>query len=229
MPNSNLELLKRVARRLGPLLGEVVFVGGTVAGLLITDEGAAEVRPTYDVDVIAEITSYAGYEIFSERLRELGFREDTSEDAPKCRWLIDSMKLDVMPVEEKILGFTNRWYRDAMLQATEVELEPAVRIRLITAPLFIATKLDAFKGRGRGDYAGSHDLEDLLAVVDGRKGVIQEIADAGEVRSYIGGEVRTLLATPLFIDVLPGFLLLDAASQNRLQILLNRLKEISQF
>jgi hypothetical protein len=85
MPSSNIELLKRVANRLGPLLGEVVFVGGCTTELFVTDDAAAEVRPTFDVDVIAEITSYADYATFSEPLRALGFREDTSRGAPLCR------------------------------------------------------------------------------------------------------------------------------------------------
>jgi hypothetical protein len=109
MQTSNIKLLKQVARRLGPLLSEVVFVGGCTTGLFITDEAAAEVRPTFDVDVIAEITSYADYASFSERLQALGFVVDTSKGAPLCRWLIDDLKLDVMPIDEKILGFTNRW------------------------------------------------------------------------------------------------------------------------
>jgi hypothetical protein len=222
-----MELLKGVARRLGPLLREVVFVGGCATSLLITDEAGAEVRPTFDVDVIAEITSYAGYETFSERLRSLAFREDTSEGAPRCRWLIDGMKLDVMPLDEKILGFTNRWYRAAMDAATETEIEPRLRIRLITAAYFVATKLDAFKGRGRGDYTNSHDLEDLLAVIDGREAIVGEIAGAGEVRFHIAGQIRTLLETPAFMDALPGYLLPDVSSQNRLPILLNRLVKIS--
>ena len=228
MPNPNIELLKCVARRLGPLLHEVVFVGGCATGLLITDEAAAEVRPTFDVDVIAEITSYAGYEDFSVRLRSLDFREDISEGAPRCRWLIDGMKLDVMPLDEKILGFTNRWYRAALEEAIEIEVEPTLRIRVITAPYFVATKLDAFQGRGRGDYTSSHDLEDLLAVVDGREAIIEEIARSGEVRFYIGDQFRSLLGTPAFVDALPGYLLPDASSQNRLPILLNRLREISR-
>jgi len=228
MPNPNIELLKSVARRLGPLLHEVVFVGGCATGLLITDEAAAEVRPTFDVDVIAEITSYAGYEDFSVRLRSLDFREDISEGAPRCRWLIDGMKLDVMPLDEKILGFTNRWYRAALEEAIEIEVEPTLRIRVITAPYFVATKLDAFQGRGRGDYTSSHDLEDLLAVVDGREAIIEEIARSGEVRFYIGDQFRSLLGTPAFVDALPGYLLPDASSQNRLPILLNMLREISR-
>jgi hypothetical protein len=227
MPNSNIELLKEVARHLGPLLSEVVFVGGCTTGLFITDAAAAEVRPTFDVDVIAEITSYADYATFSERLRALGFREDTSKGAPLCRWLIDGMKLDVMPIEEKILGFTNRWYRAAMDTAQQIELEPALRIRVVTAPYFVATKLEAFRGRGHGDYTSSHDLEDLLAVVDGRGEIVAEIAGAGTLKSHIATEFQTLLDTRAFIDALPGYLLPDAGSQSRLSILLTRLKAIS--
>ena len=229
MPNSNLELLKQVATRLGPLLPEVVFVGGCTTGLFITDEAAAEVRPTFDVEVIAEITSYADYATFSERLRERGFREDASPGAPLCRWLIDEMKLDVMPLEEKILGFTNRWYKTAMDAATEKELEPGLRIRLVTAPFFIATKLEAFRGRGKGDYTNSHDLEDLLTVVDGREAIVQEIADAMEVRAYIAEEFRGMLETRAFLDALSGYLLPDAGSQQRLPILKDRLKKIAAF
>jgi hypothetical protein len=89
-------------------------------------------------------------------------------------------------------------------------------------------KIDAFKGRGRGDYASSHDLEDLLAVIDGREAILEEIARAGEVRFYIAEQFLTLLETPAFVDALPGYLLPDAGSQNRLPILFNRLMEISR-
>jgi len=228
MPSSNIDLLKKVARRLGPLLNEVVFVGGCTTGLFITDEAAAEVRPTFDVDVIAEITSYADYATFSEKLRGLGFQEDMSKGAPLCRWLIDDLKLDVMPIEERILGFTNRWYRLAMDGAIATDLEPDLRIRVVTAPYFIATKLEAFRGRGHGDYTSSHDLEDLLTVIDGREAIVQEIAAVTELRPYIVEQFRTLLGTPAFIDAMPGYLLPDAASQGRLPILLARIKEIAK-
>ncbi|QOY87654.1 hypothetical protein [Paludibaculum fermentans] len=59
MNDSNREQLVVAARLLRPLLGELVFVGGTVTGLLITDQTAAGPRTTFDVDAIAEITSYA--------------------------------------------------------------------------------------------------------------------------------------------------------------------------
>ncbi len=82
----NLDLLESAADKLRPLLPEIVFVGGCATGLLISDPGAAPVRRTYDVDVISEIVSYADYAVFSERLRTLGFTEDSREGAPLCRW-----------------------------------------------------------------------------------------------------------------------------------------------
>ena len=227
MSNSNTELLKQVARRLGPLLGEVVFVGGCTTGLFITDKAAGEVRPTFDVDVIAKITSYADYAAFADRLRALGFKEDTSDGAPLCRWLIDEMKVDVMPIEGKILGFTNRWYRVAMDSAQEVELEPGLRIRTVTAPYFIATKLEAFHGRGRGDFTSSHDMEDLLTVIDGREEIAEEISVANDVGAYIAGVLQGLVKDQAFLDALPGHLLPDTASQARAPLLVHRIKQIA--
>jgi hypothetical protein len=227
MPNSNIESLKHVATRLGPLLSEVVFVRGCTTGLFITDKAAAEGRATFDVDAIAEIASYAQYATFSDRLRAQGFQEDISEGAPVCRWLIDEMILDVMPTEQKILGFTNRWYGAAMDSSQEIELDPGFRIRTVTAPYFIAIKLEAFRGRGHDDFAASHDLEDILTVIDGREEIIQEISTAKEVQPYIADELNNLLKTTAFLDSLPGHLLPDAVNQARASLLLDRIKQIA--
>lgn len=228
MSKHNLELLAEAARLLKPLLGELVFVGGSTTALLITDKAAAEVRPTYDVDAIAEITSYAAYADFSERLRKCGFTEDVSEGAPICRWRQKKTILDVMPLDEKILGFSNRWYKPAMDSAVVHEPEPDLRIRAVSAVYFCATKLEAFAGRGKHDYQSSHDLEDLVAVVDGRPELPEEIHSAPEdVRAFVAAEIRNLLATREFLDALPGYLLPDQASQARVSILLERLKKIA--
>jgi hypothetical protein len=97
MANLNFQLLGDAAKLLKPILAELVFVGGCTTALLITDKAAADVRPTYDVDAIAEITSYVGYAEFSERLKALGSREDRREGAPLCRWCQQTTTLDVMP------------------------------------------------------------------------------------------------------------------------------------
>lgn len=81
MQHPNLALLEDAVRLLQPLLDELVFVGGCATGLLITDPAAGGLRPTKDVDVITEVASYAEYATLSERLRTLGLRPDTREDA----------------------------------------------------------------------------------------------------------------------------------------------------
>ena len=141
-------LVEDAAAKLGPLLDEVVFVGGAVLPLLVTDTGAAPVRGTLDVDVVSAITTYGEYGTFSDRLRALGFAEDTRGGAPLCRWVHTGLTLDVIPLDPGVLGFSNRWYRAALDTAQPVVLASGPVIRLITAPLFLATKIEAFRGRG---------------------------------------------------------------------------------
>ncbi len=230
MANQNLELLIIAAKLLRPVLDDLVFVGGCATGLLVTDEAAAEVRPTFDVDAIAEITSYVQYTTFGERLHKLGFTEDASEGAPICRWQNGQIKLDLMPLDERILGFSNRWYKPAMDAATEIEIAPGLRVRVVTAPYFCATKLEAFRGRGKGDYLASHDLEDLITVIDGRQELLDELrAASDDVRSYIAGTIGHILKAPHFIDALPGYLLPDSASQARINQLMGRMTRMSKL
>ncbi len=230
MANPNLQLLTDAAKLLQPILGELVFVGGCATALLITDSAAADVRPTFDVDAIAEITSYAAYAAFSERLRKLGFQEDAREGAPLCRWRQRTTTLDVMPLDEKILGFSNTWYRPAMDHAEERELEKGLKIRLVAPVYFCASKLEAFAGRGKNDFNASRDLEDLIAVVDGRAELVGEIqAAASDVRSYLAKEIKKLISIREFNDALPGHLPPDAASQDRVGMIISRLEEIGSL
>ncbi len=207
-----------------------MFVGGCTTGLLITDKAAADVRPTYDVDAIAEITSYMGYTEFSERLKAIGFREDTREGAPLCRWRQETTTLDVMPLDGKILGFRNTWYGPAMESAELRELEPGLKILSVNAVYFCASKLEAFGDRGKNDYLGSRDLEDVIAIVDGRAELLREIQAArNDVRSYLAQEIAKLRGAREFLDALPGHLPPDAASQERTGTILARLKEIASL
>jgi hypothetical protein len=210
MANPNLELLTDAAKLLEPLLGELVFVGGCATALLITDKAAADVRPTFDVDAIAEITSYAGYDTFSERLKKLGFQEDTKEDAPRCRWRQETTTLDVMPLDPKVLGFSNSWYRPAMEHSEERE-ENGLKIRLVAPVYFCASKLEAFERRGNDDFAG------------------EILAAESNVRSYLAKEIKRLISIPAFNDALPGHVPPDAASQERVGTIILRLTEIASL
>lgn len=227
MIDRNREYLIEAVTLLGPLRNELVFVGGAVTGLLVTDPGAGEPRVTIDVDAIAEITSYAEYAAFGERLRSVGFSEDMSEGAPVCRWVHRSVVLDVMPLDEDILGFSNRWYRAALERAEIHRLSRDLDVRVVTAPYFMATKLEAFRGRGGGDIFASKDLEDVVTVLDGRPGLVAEVrAEPVELIAFLRGEISQLVSNPRFEDALSGYLLPDALSQARSRLVLERLDQL---
>ena len=227
MDDPNVAMLTSVARVLAPLLDRLVFLGGSTTGLMITDPAVARIRVTGDVDAIAEVASYAQYDALSAQLRALGLREDTTEGAPLCRWRHGDLIVDVMPIDAAVLGFTNRWYPAALASARLVTIAE-LQIRVVTAVCFLATKLEAFAGRGNDDFAGSHDLEDVVTVIDGRREIVTEALAANEdVRRYIGERFTTLLSNATFVDALPGLLMPDAASQARLPMVLDRLRRIS--
>lgn len=116
-PNDpNVVMLERVAACLGEGPREqLVFVGGAVTGVLITDPAMPEIRATQDVDVVCSVVGRADYHQLGMLLRERGFREDQRPGAPLCRWVIEELALDVMPTDPQILGFANRWYPLAMV------------------------------------------------------------------------------------------------------------------
>ena len=227
MADPNRLLLEQAASRLKAFLPEIVFVGGVTLGILITDDAASEIRGTTDVDVIAEIITYVGYIEFSERLKAQGFTEDMGEDgeAPlACRWRYGSLKIDVLALDEQVLGYTNRWYASALESAVPFILPSGTTIRVISAPHFLRTKMEAFRRRGRDDFASSHDLEDFIAVVEGRPSLLGEIAATNpELQAYLSAACSGLLAEPRFMDVLPGFVV----DQARVPIIVDRLQAIA--
>ncbi len=124
-----------------------------------------------------------------------------------CRWCIDDLILDVMPTDQKILGFSNRWYEEAIQHKVNHQLEESISIFSVTAPYFLATKLEAFKCRSNHDYVASHDLEDITAVLDGRPELVTEIRyTPSDLYNYLCTEVKQLLSNQQFLSALHGHL-----------------------
>jgi predicted nucleotidyltransferase len=228
--NPNLEILALAVNQLGELADDMVFLGGCATGLLISDPAAPPIRVTRDVDAIVQVLSRAEYYNLSEKLREHGFKEDTSEDAPICRWLGGEIILDVMPTNEEILGFGNIWYQKAIEYEFLVQLPDAKNIRIVSPPYFLITKLEAFKGRGNGDYTLSHDIEDIVAVLDGRPEILGEIeiADAVLVRE-LAYRFQELLKDQKFLDAISGHMPTDETSQARVSGILGTINRISEL
>jgi hypothetical protein len=161
----------------------------------------------------------------AQQLRDLGFSEGSDVI---CRWTKGPMLIDVMPTNEAVLGFSNRWYGLVVSSAVTKGLPSGRSVKLITAPLFIATKLDAFLQRGQGRYNESHDIEDIINVVNGRPELVEEVAEAQpEVREFLREEAEDLLLTDEFLEAISWHLNTDAASQARKETVIARLRHIA--
>ena len=115
--------------------------------------------------------------------------------------------------------------RRRLRHAQTTRLPGGTEVRVITGPYFIATKLEAFEGRGRGDHAASHDIEDVIAVIDGRPELVEEVQGSpSDLRAYLSQKFGSLLRDQRFLDGVPGHLPPDEASQGRLGIVLDRMR-----
>jgi predicted nucleotidyltransferase len=227
MADRNIELLAQVATALGDLRERVTFVGGCATGLLITDPAAAPVRATQDVDAIVAVVTLAEYQRMGGALRERGFAQTLEEGEPPYRWTYAGLKLDLMPTDAGILGFSNRWYDALLKSAVMMVIGGGVAVRVADAPSFVATKLEAFLDRGGGDYLSSHDLEDVLSVVDGRPELAAELGQAPpELRSFVAQTFARLLGDEGFDNALPG-LVIDGSPAVRTPVVRERLRAIA--
>lgn len=226
----NLAKVELIAHALGTLRHQVVFVGGCSVGMLLTDTAAAPARVTYDVDLISQVAALASYHQLEREFDRLGFKRDMAKDAPICRWRYQGLEVDLMPTDPRILGFANRWYPTVVETATSLRLPSGHTIQIISAPAFIATKFEAFADRGQSDLLGSHDLEDIINVVDGRPELAREItASPVDLKTYLRDKTTQLLATPRFDDALAGMIFPDEFLAERVQIVRQRLSDISRL
>ena len=189
------EMIEHVALALGPaLLEEVAFVGGCTTALLLTDPFSLEqVRHTDDVDLIVHVVGYVGWAALQTKLRAQGFHEEINDD-PICAMKLGQLRVDFMPDDPRILGFSNIWYVEALRDAEKYQLTPEVVIRLVKPAHFVATKLEAYLGRGNNDPLASRDIEDILSLFNGRDTIVAELAQASRsLRSYVGAQFEHLL------------------------------------
>lgn len=225
-------MVSKVAEALGPDLREqVAFVGGCTTSFLLTDEFVLEqVRHTEDVDLIVHVMGYPGFYALQQALRAKGFKDmppDPEESAPVCAMKLGDLRVDFMPDDPQVLGFSNRWYGDALKTAMPYKLSDDLSIRLVNPSYFLATKLEAYKGRGKGDTLSSHDIEDLLTLIDGRESLINEVKAAPEeLRGYLAEEFRQLLQDPNFEYAVNSQ---AGGNAEREQILFERIETLTQF
>jgi predicted nucleotidyltransferase len=186
MMSTNRAMLRVVVEGLGDLSRRVVFLGGATVDLYATDPGAPQVRPTLDVDCIVEMASLNDMPALESDLQQRGFTYDRSEGAPRCRWLYQGIKVDVMPTRSGILGFSNEWYAEGFRHVLLMSIGNGLNIHILEIPYFIATKLSALQGRGTTDLRLSKDFEDIVYLLRNRSTIVLELSQAEpEVKKYL--------------------------------------------
>lgn len=188
-------MLETVASALGPALcAQVAFVGGCTTALFLTDAAALhQVRHTEDVDLIVSVLGYGQWHQLQQQLRAQGFRDDPGTDGPICAMWLQGLRVDFTPDDSAVLGFSNQWYPPALKTATAYPLSDTCCMRLVRPEYFIATKLEAWLGRGNDDPEGSQDIEDLLTLFDGRAEIVQDLAMAEPgLRQWCAAQLQAL-------------------------------------
>lgn len=203
-------MVEIVASGLKGLLSEMVFVGGATASLYLPEretKSESSVRPTDDVDCIVEIASRAEYNKFEKKLRDLGFKNSMEQGAPLCRWLYSGVTVDIMPTDPKIIGFSNKWYKGGIANAISYRLPSDLEIRIFSVPYFLASKIEAFKDRGKNDFQGSRDFEDIMTVLDGKNDLSRDLTNSPkDVLSYLHSQFQEWAKNDDFLQSLSGHL-----------------------
>ena len=74
----------------------------------------------------------------------------------------------------------------------------------------------------------SHDMEDIVAVLDGRPEIVEDVLNCEQkLRDYLQARLAALVEDNRFLEALPGHMPGDAGSQARVPIILQRMKALA--
>lgn len=196
----NIAVVAQVAEALKELKEKMIFVGGAVVSLYTDDAAADEIRTTGDIDMTINLMNFSNWNDMQEQLANLGFHPDPMGHAI-CSYKYQNIPIDIMPAADGPLGPANKWYQWGFdnLQLVKVKEE---EIQILPAPCFLATKFAAFNDRGN-DYRTSHDIEDIIYVLDNRLNIVQEIEETHqEIRRFIQDELNKIKNIGMLDEVL---------------------------
>lgn len=214
----------KVAKALGELNSEAVFVGGAMVSMYIDDPAAEDIRPTKDLDLTFQITTAGKLEQLRERLVQKGFSQ-THEDNVICRFRFDDLLIDVMSTQAVGWAPSNRWFMPGFENAYPLELDD-VTIKLMPLPFFLASKMEAFFDRGIKDLYASHDFEDIVYIFNYTNTLVDQIQQTGgKVADYLRACVVQMMKDEIR-SVIPGHLFYETADE-RFEIIIEKMKAIA--
>ena len=192
--------MAEVAEALREIKEQMVFVGGAVVSLYADDPAADEIRPTQDIDMTLNILNLGHWKKVQEELGKLGFHPDPFGRAI-CSYKYKDIPVDIMAAEDGPLGPANPWYKIGFSNLWTAKAKDQ-EIKILSAPCYLATKFEAFNDRG-SDYRTSHDMEDIIYVLDNRTSIVEEIAkDNSSIANFIKEQLQNIINKGLLQEVL---------------------------
>ncbi|MCA4781804.1 nucleotidyl transferase AbiEii/AbiGii toxin family protein [Empedobacter stercoris] len=225
----NVGVVAKIAEALKDLNDKVVFVGGAVVSLYTDDPAADEIRPTADIDFTVNIANISNFSVWNdliEKLNTLGFSPDPFGHAI-CSYKYMDIPVDIMAPEDGPNGPSNKWYKKGFNDLWKVDVKEQT-VNILSSPYYLASKFEAFNDRGK-DFRTSHDLEDIIYILDNRTTMVDEIINAeDEVKSFIVSQFmnfkkKGILEEALIAHIHP--IMLD----ERLSIVEEKLEMILQY
>ncbi|MRN16826.1 hypothetical protein D1000_08395 [Riemerella anatipestifer] len=196
----NVGVVAEVAEGLQHHREQVVFVGGAVISLYTDDPAADEIRPTKDIDFTVNIVDIGEFHKTIEELGKLGFHPDPFGTSI-CSYTFKKYPVDIIPAEDSAFGSTNRWYKIGFEDLWKVNVK-GQEIFILSAPCFLATKFEAFNNRGK-DYRTSHDIEDIIYIIDNRTTIVEEISKCdSRILEFIKSEIQKIIDKGLLEELL---------------------------
>ena len=196
----NTAVVAEVAKALEEVKENMVFVGGAIVSLYTDDPAADEIRPTKDIDLTLDIINLSHWQKVQERLGKLGFHPDPFGHAI-CSFIYKDIPVDIMASEDGPLGPANQWYRIGFENLWTAKAKDQ-DIKILSAPCYLATKFEAFNNRG-SDYRISHDIEDIIYVIDNRTTIVEEVLESDpRINSFLKQELQKIVSRGLLTEVL---------------------------
>lgn len=205
---------------------DFAFLGGSVLSLLVTDSEADAIRVTKDIDIMAAVRSRKDFHAAERALEKLGFKHDLREGAPICRWVCDGTTVDILPIQEDVLGWNSKWFPEALEAAIPVT-RGGRTFKVVSAPYFVALKLEAFEQRGHGDFITSTDFEDVICLFNGRDTLVDEIKPVPELANVLAEKFKRYLGADDLDTAVEGFVMTEDNSESRKRRILDAFRRVA--
>lgn len=224
--NSIEEAIVRLDEKLQGFPYDFAFLGGSILSLLVTDPEADAVRVTKDIDIMASVRSRKDFHAAERALEKLGFKHDLREGAPICRWVCDGTTVDILPIQEDVLGWSSKWFPEALEAAVPITREGHT-FKMVSAPYFVVLKLEAFEQRGQGDFITSTDFEDIICLFNGRDTIVDEIKSVPELAKMLAEKFKNYLGFDDLDTAVEGFVMTEDNSEERKRRILDAFRLVA--